>query len=66
MHMAHTWEGSRYDNAMIGVIIYTAYQAVAQKIKASESMQNVGFKNATDAIRLSEKISQLPLNEIPT
>ena len=64
--MAHTWEGERYDNSMIGVIVYTAYQSIMKKINATDTMMNLGFPNATDSIPLSERISQLPLNEDPT
>lgn len=63
MHMAHTWEGERYDNSMIGVIVYTAYQGIMEKINATEEMMNLGFPNATNSIPLSERISQLPITE---
>jgi hypothetical protein len=64
--MAHTWEGERYDNSMIGVIVYTAYQSIMKKINATEEMLNLGFPNATDSIKLSEAIAHLPLTEDPT
>ena len=57
MHMAHTWEGERYDNSMIGVIVYTAYQSIMKKINATETMLDLGFPNATDSLDLSRRIS---------
>jgi len=66
MHMAHTWEGERYDNSMIGIIVYVAYQAIMEKVKADDEMHNLGFPNATNSVPLADRIAHLPLTERPT
>ena len=65
MHMSHTWQGNRYDNAMIGVIVYVVYQAIMEKISASKGMLNLGMNNAIDSISLAKKVMELPLTTSP-
>jgi hypothetical protein len=64
--MAHTWEGERYDNSMIGIIVYAAYQGIMEKIGAPDEMMNLGFPNATNSIPLSQRVALLPLTETPS
>lgn len=64
--MSHTWTGGRYDNGMISVIIYTAYQAIMEKINANSQLKSIGHKNPKDARKISETVSQLPLTHDPS
>jgi len=51
---------------MISVIIYTAYQAIMEKIHANESFRTLGHKNPKDAKQISKEVAYLPLTHDPT
>lgn len=63
MHASHTWVGSTFDNDMIAVIIYTAYQAVMEKLGAKSNMlKYLGDDELMDARELMNIISKMPLH----
>lgn len=66
MHMSHTSTGGSYDNSMIAVIIYVAYQAVLDKLGAqSNFLRGLDDSTRIDARELASKIVRLPLHSEP-
>lgn len=63
MHMSHTWTGGTYDNGMIAVIVYVAYQAIMEKLGTdNEFMLRLEDVPRIDAKQLSYIIAHMPLS----